>query len=86
MAELGYPGFEAEGWIAVFVPAGTPKPIVNKLSAELGRIINSPEGVAGLQAVNLVPVGDSAESFEKTLKRDFERWATVAKTAGVKGE
>ncbi|WP_398476285.1 Bug family tripartite tricarboxylate transporter substrate binding protein [Tardiphaga sp.] len=86
MAELGYPGFEAEGWVGVFVPAGTPKPIVDKLSAELGRIINSPEGTAGLQAVNLVPVGDSAESFEKTLKRDFERWATVAKTAGVKGE
>jgi tripartite-type tricarboxylate transporter receptor subunit TctC len=86
MAELGYPGFEAEGWLGVFVPAGTPKPIVDKLSAELGRIINSPEGTAGLQAVNLVPVGDSAESFGNTLKRDFERWANVAKTAGVKGE
>lgn len=86
MAELGYPGFEAEGWLGVFVPAGTPKPIIDKLSAELARIINSPEGTAGLQAVNLVPVGDSAESFEKTLKRDFDRWANVAKTAGVKGE
>jgi tripartite-type tricarboxylate transporter receptor subunit TctC len=59
---------------------------VSKLSAELGRIINSPEGTAGLQAVNLVPVGDSPESFEKSLRRDFDRWATVAKTAGVKGE
>jgi tripartite-type tricarboxylate transporter receptor subunit TctC len=86
MAELGYPGFEAEGWVGVFVPAATPKDIVSKLSAELGRIINSPEGTAGLQAVNLVPVGDSPESFEKSLRRDFDRWATVAKTAGVKGE
>lgn len=86
MAELGYPGFEAEGWVGVFVPAATPKDIVNKLSTELGRIINSPEGTAGLQAVNLVPVGDSPESFEKSLRRDFDRWATVAKTAGVKGE
>ncbi len=86
MAELGYPGFEAEGWVGVFVPAATPKDIVNKLSAELGRIISSPEGTAGLQAVNLVPVGDSPESFEKSLRRDFDRWATVARTAGVKGE
>jgi tripartite-type tricarboxylate transporter receptor subunit TctC len=86
LAELGYPGFEAEGWVGVFVPAATPKDIVDRLSAELGRIIRSPEGVAGLQAVNLVAVGDSAESFQKTLRRDFDRWATVAKTAGVKGE
>jgi tripartite-type tricarboxylate transporter receptor subunit TctC len=70
----------------VFVPAATPKDIVDKLSAELGRIIRSPEGVAGLQAVNLIAVGDSAESFQKTLRRDFDRWAAVAKTAGVKGE
>jgi tripartite-type tricarboxylate transporter receptor subunit TctC len=86
LAELGHPGFEAEGWVGVFVPAATPKDIVNKLSAELGRIIRSPEGVAGLQAVNLIAVGDSAESFQKTLRRDFDRWAAVAKTAGVKGE
>lgn len=86
MGELGHPGFEAEGWVGIFVPAATPRDIVEKLSAELGRIIKSPEGIAGLQAVNLVPVGDSPQSFQKTLLRDFDRWATVAKTAGVKGE
>ncbi len=86
LAELGYPGFEAEGWVGIFVPAATPKDIVARLSAELAKIIASPEGVAGLQAVNLVPVGSTAEAFEATLKRDSERWANVAKTAGVKGE
>jgi tripartite-type tricarboxylate transporter receptor subunit TctC len=86
LAELGYPGFEAEGWVGVFVPATTPKDIVSKLSAELARIIGSPEGVAGLQALNLIPVGGSAETFEATLRRDYARWASVAKTAGVKGE
>jgi tripartite-type tricarboxylate transporter receptor subunit TctC len=86
LAELGYPGFEAEGWVGVFVPAATPKDIIAKLSAELARIIASPEGIAGLQAVNLIPVGGTAESFETTLRRDYARWATVAKTAGVRGE
>lgn len=86
LAELGYPGFEAEGWIGVFVPAATPKEIVTKLSGELARIIASPEGVAGLQALNLVPVGGTADTFAATLRRDQARWATVAKTAGVKGE
>ena len=71
-----------------FLPAtkATPKEIVSKLSAELARIIASPEGVAGLQSVKLVPVGGTAESFEATLQRDFARWATVVKTAGVKGD
>jgi tripartite-type tricarboxylate transporter receptor subunit TctC len=86
LAELGYPGFEAEGWIGVFVPKATPKDIVTKLSAELARIIASPEGIAGLQSVNLIPVGGTPESFEATLKRDFDRWATVAKTAGVRAD
>jgi tripartite-type tricarboxylate transporter receptor subunit TctC len=86
MGELGYPGFEIEGWLGVFVPAGTPKEIVAKLSEELARIIASPEGVAGIETLSLVPVGGSAETFEKVLRRDYERWADVVKATGVKGE
>jgi len=86
LGELGYPGFEIEGWIGIFVPAATPKDIVAKLSAELARIIASPEGVAGLEALSLIPVGGSAETFEKVLRRDYERWADVVKATGVKGE
>ena len=73
MAELGYPGFEIEGWLGVFVPAATPKEIVTKLSDELARIIASPEGVAGIETLSLVPVGGSAEAFEKALRRDLEQ-------------
>jgi tripartite-type tricarboxylate transporter receptor subunit TctC len=86
LLELGLPGFEAEGWVGVFVPAATPRDIVTKLSSELARIIASPEGVAGLQTVNLLPVGGSAEAFEATLRRDHERWSNVVKAAGVKSE
>lgn len=86
MAELGYPGFEAEGWVGVFVPASTPKPIVDKLSAELDRIIKSPDTVARLEAVSLMPVGGTADEFAATLKKDAKRWADIANTAGVKAE
>jgi tripartite-type tricarboxylate transporter receptor subunit TctC len=86
LGELGYPGFEVEGWIGIFVPAATPKDIVTKLSSELARIIASPEGVAGLESLSLIPVGGSAETFEKVLRRDYERWADVVKATGVKGE
>jgi tripartite-type tricarboxylate transporter receptor subunit TctC len=86
MGELGYPGFEIEGWLGVFVPAATPKEIVAKLSEELARIIASPEGIAGLETLSLVPVGGSAETFEKVLRRDYEKWADVVKATGVKGD
>jgi tripartite-type tricarboxylate transporter receptor subunit TctC len=86
LGELGYPGFEIEGWIGIFVPAATPKDIVAKLSAELARIIASPEGVAGLESLSLIPVGGSAETFEKVLRRDYAKWADVVKATGVKGE
>lgn len=86
LAELGFPGFEAEGWIGVFVPAGTPPDIVQKLSAELARIIASPEGVRGLEGISMIPVGGTAEAFEATLRRDHARWADVVKAVGIKGE
>ncbi len=86
MAELGYPGFEIEGWLGVFVPAATPKEIVTKLSDELARIIASPEGVAGIESLSLIPVGGSADAFDKALRRDLDRWADVVKQTGVKGE
>jgi tripartite-type tricarboxylate transporter receptor subunit TctC len=86
LAELGYPGFEIEGWLGVFVPAATPKEIVTKLSDELARIIASPEGVAGIESLSLIPVGGSAEAFDKALHRDLARWADVVKATGVKGE
>jgi tripartite-type tricarboxylate transporter receptor subunit TctC len=86
LAELGYKGFEAEGWVGIFVPAATPKDIVAKLSSELARIIASPEGVAGLEALSLMPVGGSAEMFEAALRRDHARWADVVKAVGVRGE
>ena len=86
LAELGFSGFEAEGWVGIFVPAATPKDIIMKLSSELARIIASPEGVAGLEALSLIPVGGSAETFEATLRRDHARWADIVKATGVKGE
>lgn len=86
MAELGYPGFEIEGWLGVFVPAATPKDVVKKLSDELARIVASPEGIAGIETLSLVPVGGTPEDFDKALRRDLDKWADVAKKTGVKGE
>jgi tripartite-type tricarboxylate transporter receptor subunit TctC len=86
MGELGYPGFEIEGWLGVFVPAATPKEIVKKLADELARIVASPDGIAGIETLSLVPVGGTPEDFDKALHRDLGKWADVVKQTGVKGE
>jgi tripartite-type tricarboxylate transporter receptor subunit TctC len=59
---------------------------VAKLSEEFARIVASPEGVAGIETLSLVPVGGSAEDFDKALHRDLEKWADVVKQTGVKGD
>jgi len=86
LAELGFAGFEAQGWIGVFVPAATPKDIVKKLDSDLSRIIKSPETTEQIKRMSLVPVGDGAEAFAAVLRQDFERWGNVARESGVRVE
>ncbi|BAT60905.1 tripartite tricarboxylate transporter family receptor [Variibacter gotjawalensis] len=86
MGELGFQGYEAEGWVGVFVPGGTPAPIVKKLSDELARIIQSKDGSERIKNTGLVPVGNTAEDYAVMLKKDYDRWKTTAEIAGVKAE
>ncbi len=84
LAESGYRGFEALGWVGVLLAAGTPKPIVEKYSKEMVRIVKLPEVRARLYEQTLMPVGDNAESFARTLKRDMALWKQIATVAGIK--
>lgn len=84
LRESGYPGFEALGWVGVLLPAGVPKAIVDKYSAEMVRIVKLPEVRARLYEQTLMPVGDNAASFTATLKRDMVLWQQVATAAGIK--
>ena len=84
LLENGYPGFEALGWVGILLPAGTPKPIVDKYSAEMVRLVKLPEVRARLYEQTLMPVGDNAESFGRTLRRDMALWQQNATAAGIK--
>lgn len=83
LLESGYPGFEALGWVGVLLPAATPKAIVDKYSAEMVRLIKLPEVRDRLYEQTLMPVGDNAESFARTLKRDMALWQKVATAANI---
>ncbi len=84
LLESGWPGFEPLGWIGVLLPAGVPQPIVDKYSNEMVRIVKLPEVRARLYEQTLMPVGDNAESFARTLKRDMQLWQQIVTSAGIK--
>ena len=84
LLESGWPGFEPLGWVGVFLPAGVPKPIVEKYSNEMVRLVKLPEVRARLYEQTLMPVGDNAASFARTLKRDKVLWQNIVTAAGIK--
>lgn len=84
LLESGWPGFEPLGWVGILLPAGVPKPIVEKYSNEIVRIVKLPEVRARLYEQTLMPVGDNAASFARTLKRDKALWQAIVTAAGIK--
>ena len=83
-AESGVPGFEVATWQAVFAPAGTPKPIVDRLNAEIAKILKQPDIQARLADLAVDAGGGSPESLGEMQKADVVKWEKVVKEAGVK--
>jgi tripartite-type tricarboxylate transporter receptor subunit TctC len=86
VAEAGLPGYEATIWLGVMAPAGTPKPIVDKLNAEIVKIMNRPEVKENWAKQGAVPMPMSPAEFDKYLRADIEKWAEVVKVSGAKVE
>ena len=84
--EQGYPGFEAISWQAVLAPAGTPDPIVDRVSRELVRIIKSDDVRAKMLSQYFSAAGTAPEALAVLMKSERTRWAAVIKAAGVKPE
>jgi len=84
--EQGYPGFEAISWQAVLAPAGTPRPIIDRVSTELIRIIKSDEVRAKILGQFFSAAGTAPEALAGLMKTERERWGKVIKAAGVEPE
>ena len=83
MAESGYPGLEANGWFGVFLPASTPKPIVDKLGAEVAAIVKSPVLNKRLTDMGLIAVGSLPDDFKTQVEKDAAHWKAVAEGAKI---
>jgi len=84
IAEQGYPGFAAVGWIGIVAPARTPEAILDRLNAEVRRVIAKPEVKDRLAALSFLPVGDSREHFAAFIREEVAKWAKVVKESGAK--
>jgi tripartite-type tricarboxylate transporter receptor subunit TctC len=83
IAEQGFPGFDATSWYALVAPAGTPPAVIERLHAEIVRVLAEPdvrEKIAGLGAE---PVGNSPEEFAAMQRAEAARWTRVAKEANI---
>ena len=84
IAEQGYPGFAAVGWIGIAAPARTPDAILDGLNAEVRRMLALPDVKARLAALSFLPVGDSREHFAAFIREEVAKWAKVVKESGAK--
>ncbi|HTP94670.1 MAG TPA: tripartite tricarboxylate transporter substrate binding protein [Burkholderiales bacterium] len=86
IAESGLPGYEAIQWYGLLAPAQTPKEIVARLHDELVRVLQLPDVKAKIAEDGGDPVGDTPEEFARFMRADTEKWAKLARVAGIKPE
>ncbi len=86
VAEQGYPGFESVGWIGLAAPVRTPVPILDKLNAEIRKMLDSPEVKQKFNDLAFVAVGDTRAQFAAFVKSEIAKWSKVAKESGAKAD
>jgi len=86
IAESGFPGFEATAWYGVLAPAGTPRPIINRLHDDIVRALKLSDVRERLESVGFELVGSTPEAFGAYIKSEIRKWAKVVKASGAKPE
>ncbi|GAB2908752.1 tripartite tricarboxylate transporter substrate binding protein [Paralcaligenes ginsengisoli] len=83
VAEAGVPGYEALGWFALMVPAGTPKPLIDRLNVEVNRILKLPEVKASLAQEGAEPVGGTPEAARRSITEGVKKWGGLVNKLGI---
>jgi tripartite-type tricarboxylate transporter receptor subunit TctC len=87
IAESGLPGFELVSWQGVVAPAGTSRPIVDRLAGEIGKLLADPTSHERFAAMALEPLpGSTPDSFAYYIKSEVDRWAEIVKNSGAQLE
>jgi tripartite-type tricarboxylate transporter receptor subunit TctC len=84
LAESGLPKFESIAAQGIFAPAGTPREIINKINAEVIRIIRMPDVRARWDAIGAEPVDDTPQQFSSWVASELDKWGKVIQSSGAK--
>jgi tripartite-type tricarboxylate transporter receptor subunit TctC len=84
VAESGYPGFEVSLWLGVFAPAGTPRPIIDRLHRELMAIVPTADFKLAMERNGADAISNNPEQFAKLIADESSRYIKVVKTIGLK--
>jgi len=86
VAEAGVPGYESGIWLGLMAPAGTPRPVLERLNAEVRKVIDSPEVKEAWAKQGAFPMGMSIEQFDKFLRAELVKWAKAVKASGARAD
>jgi tripartite-type tricarboxylate transporter receptor subunit TctC len=81
--EAGVPGYETTIWLGLMAPAATPRPILDRLSLEVNKVVHSPEVGAAWAKQGAVPMGMTVDQFETFLRADIVKWSKLVKATGM---
>ena len=84
IAEAGVKGYESTIWIGLMAPRGTPKPVIDRLNAEVGKVLARPDVKKAWNAQGAEPMTMTVGEFEKYLNGDIAKWAKLIRGAGIK--
>jgi len=85
-AELGYPQINVSLWYCLLAPAGTPRPVIEKLNRTIGELLDAPEVLERLHAQGAEPMRGTPDAFAAFMRAEMAKWAPVVKQANVKAE
>jgi len=86
VAEAGVPGYESGIWLGLVAPAGTPRPVLERLNAEVRKVIDSPDVKAAWAKQGAFPMGMSIEQFDKFLRAEIVKWAKAVRASGARAD
>jgi len=86
MIEAGMADFDVVLWTSLFAPAGTPRPVVERIQQQVAKTLQMPDVRERMLGLGITPVGSTPEELAVILKADLEKWTRVAKSAGVKAD
>jgi tripartite-type tricarboxylate transporter receptor subunit TctC len=86
MIEAGLPNFEVRDWQGIFLPRGTPRPIVDKLAKGVISVLRQPDTIERFTAQGMEIIASTPDEFRSAIASEIARWAKVVKEANIKAE